>query len=144
MNVTTDLRQDAISNALADLQRVADTFSLPRPTSESVITLRVIFVAGASSAWRLIETVQSCAGRQRQMLCFESLDQLSHAVEERVAWQRADEQFVATYMATPAGPPGVTADWVPGKQLDSFFGPSRDAIRNELCPTLPKQTVTLG
>lgn len=144
MNVTTDLRQDAISNALADLQRVADTFSLPLPTSESVITLRVIFVAAASSAWRLIETVQSNAGRQRQMLCFDSLDQLSRAVEERVAWQRADEQFVATYMATPAGSAGVTGDWVHSKQFDSMFGPSRDAIRKELCTTLPEHTVTFA
>ena len=144
LDVTTDLRRDTISNALADLQRVADTFSLPHPTSGSVITLRVVFVAGAASAWRLIETVRSKSSRRRQMLCFDSLDQLSRAVEERMAWQRADEQFVATYMATPAGSPGVTPDWVHSMQFDSFFGPSRDAIRKELCTTLPEHTVTFA
>lgn len=144
MNVTSDLPRDAISNVLADLQRIAATFSLPRPTSESVITLRVVFVAGATSPWRLIETVRSNSGWGRQMLCFDSLDQLSRAVEERLAWQRADEQFVARHMATPAGSPGVTGDWVHSKQFDSIFGATRDAIRNELCATLPKRTVTFA
>ncbi len=144
MNVTSELRRDAISNALADLQRVADTFSLPLPTSKSVITLQVVFVAEATSAWRLIETARSNGGRRRQMLCFDSLEQLSRAVEERLAWQRADEQFVATHMATPAGSPGVTVDWVHSLQFESIFGPSRDAIRKELCATLPKRTVTWG
>ena len=144
MNVTTDLRRAAISNALADLQRAADTFSLPHPASASVITLRVVFVAPAASAWRLIETVRSRSGRRRQMLCFDSLDQLSRAVEERLAWQRADEQFVATHLATPAGSEGITADWVHSKQFDSMFGPARDAIRKELCTTLPEHTVTFA
>ena len=141
MNVTSDLRRDAILNALADLQRTVGAFSQPLPASESVITLRVAFVAGARSAWRLIETVRSKSGPRRQMLYFDSLDQLSRAVEERLAWQRADEQFVTRHMTTPAGSPGVTADWVHSKQFDSFFGSSRDAIRKELCATLPKHTV---
>jgi hypothetical protein len=70
--------------------------------------------------------------------------QLRRAVDERAAWQLADEQFVARHMATPGGFPGVTADWVHSKDFDVIFGPSRDAIYREMCVTSPMHTVTVS
>jgi hypothetical protein len=78
------------------------------------------------------------------MLCFDSLDKIRRSVDERLAWQRVDEQFVARHMATPGGFPGVTADWVHSKDFDLIFGPPRDAIHKEMCTTSPKHTVTLS
>ena len=97
-----------------------------------------------ASAWRLIEIVRSRSGSRRRMLCFTSMEDVTRAVEERCAWQRADEQFVATHMATPGGFPGVTADWVPSKDFDLMFGSSREAIRRQMCLTSPDHTVTLA
>ena len=133
-----------ISSALAELQTRAHRFSQPLPPTQSVITIQVVFVAGAASPWRLIETTRFTVGRRRRMLCFDSLEQIRRSVDERLAWQSADQQFVATHMATPAGFPGVTADWVPSRDFELIFRPSRDAIRNALCATAPKQTVALS
>jgi hypothetical protein len=133
-----------ISNAVAELQTRARRFSQPLPAVQSVITIQVVFVAGTASPWRLIETTRSTGGRRRRMLCFDSLEQIRRSVDERLAWQRADEQFVAAHMATPDGFPGVTADWVHSRDFESIFRPSRDAIRKEMCATSPKQTVTLS
>jgi hypothetical protein len=146
MNVTHDSARDPIfiSNAVLELQTLAGAFSRSLPTERSVITLQVVFVAGTASAWRLIETARSAIGRRRRMLCFDSPDQIRRSVEERLAWQRADERFVAKHMATPGGLPGVTADWVHSKDFDLIFGPSRDAIRRELCATSPERTVVLS
>jgi hypothetical protein len=146
MNLAHDSVPDAllISNAVAELQTLAHRFSHPLPAMQSVITIQVVFVAGTASPWRLIETTRSTVGGRRRMLCFDSLEQIRRAVDERLAWQRADDQFVAKHMATPDGFPGVTADWVHSKDLDLIFRPSRDAIRKEMCATSPKQTVTLS
>jgi hypothetical protein len=132
-----------ISNEVARLQTLAGASS-PPPAVQSGIRLQVVFVAGTASAWRLIETVRSTIGRQRRMLCFDSLDQIRRSLDERLAWQRADEQFVARHMATPGGFPGVTGDWVHSKDFDLIFGPRRAAIRKEMCATSPKHTVTLS
>src|SRR5882757_3457964 len=107
MNVTHDSVPDAtfISNAVAELQTLARGFSRPLPAVQSVITIQVLFVAGTASAWRLIETTRSTVGRRRRMLCFDSFEQIRRSVDELLTWQRADEQFVATHMATPGGFP---------------------------------------
>jgi hypothetical protein len=112
MNITPDSVPDAtfISNAVAELQTLARGVSQPLPAAQSAITIQVVFVAGTASAWRLIETTRSTVGRRRRMLCFDSLEQIRRSVDERLAWQRADEQFVARHMATPDGFPGVTTD----------------------------------
>jgi len=47
-------------------------------------------------------------------------------------------------MATPGGFPGVTADWVHSKDFDLIFRPLRDALRTQICATLPKHTVMLS
>ncbi len=132
-----------ISKAIAELQACAGTFSQVLPTERSVVTLQVLYVVGTASAWRLLEIVRSRIGSRRRMLCFNSMEDLARAVEERCAWQRADEQFVATHMATPGGFPGVTADWVHSKDFDFMFGPSREAIRRQMCLTSPAHTMTL-
>ena len=144
MNIAHDSVPDAllISNAVAELQTRARRFS--QPAVQAGITMQVVFVAGTASAWRLIETTRYTGGRRRRMLCFDSLEQIRRSVDERLAWQRADEQFVAKHIATPDGFPGVTADWVHSKDFDLIFRPSRDAIRKEMCATSPKQAVTLS
>jgi hypothetical protein len=78
------------------------------------------------------------------MLCFDSFEQIRRSIDERLAWQRADAQFVADHMSTSDGFPGVTADWVHTKDFESIFMPSRDAMRKEICTTSPKRTVTLS
>jgi hypothetical protein len=146
MNVAPESVPDAMlsSNAVAELQTLARRFSQSLPAVQSLITIQVVFVAGTASPWRLIETTRSTDGRQRRMLCFDSLEQIRRSVHERLAWQRADEQFVARHMATPDGFPGVTADWVHSKDFELVFRPARDAIRNEMSATSPKHTVTLS
>ena len=146
MNVTNDSVPDAmlVSNTVAEIQTLARGFSQPLPAVQAVITIQVAFVAGTANAWRLIETTRSTVGRRRRMLCFDSLEQIQRSVDERLAWQRADEQFVARHMATPGGFPGVTADWVDSKHFDGIFWPSREAIRKEMCATSPKHTMTLS
>ena len=146
MNATHDSVPDAmfISNAVAELQTLARRLSQPLPAVQSVITIQVVFVAGTVSAWRLIETTQSTVGRRRRMLCFDSLEEIRRSLDERLAWQRADEQFVVRHMATPGGFPGVTADWVHSKDFALIFRPSRDAIRKDMCATSPKHVVTLS
>lgn len=145
MNVTDDLERDPIfvSNAIAELQTLAGAFSQSSPTAPSTIRLQVVFVVGTPDAWRLIETERSRYVHRRRMLCFDSLEQIRRAIDERLAWQRADEEFVATNMATPGGFPGVTADWVPSKDFDWILGPTREAIRRELCATTARHTVAL-
>jgi hypothetical protein len=109
----------------------------------TAVAEQMVFVAGTASPWRLIETTRSTVGRRRRMLCFDSLEQIRRSVDERLAWQRADEPFVARHMATPDGFPGVSADWVHSKDFDSIFRPSWDALRKEVCATSPKHVVTL-
>ena len=131
------------ADALAQLQSIAGTFSRPLPPARSLIAVRVVFVVGTANPWRLVETVRSTAGPRRRMLCFDSLDRIWRCVEERLAWQRADEQFVARHMTTPGGFPGVTADWVHSKDFDLVFGPQRDALSKEMCTISPNHIVTL-
>ena len=102
------------------------------------------FVVGAAHPWRLVESERS-SGRPRRtrMLCFRSLDEIRNALEERVAWATADEQFRATHMQTPAGVPGVTGDWVPSKDFDLVFATSRRLLREQICTTPSRQTVML-
>jgi hypothetical protein len=135
---------DSCMDALTQLRTMAGTFSRPLPPAQSLIAVQVVFVAGAANPWRLVETVRFTTGPRRQMLCFDSLDRIWRCVEERLVWQRADEQFVARHMTTPGGFPGVTADWVHSKDFDLVFGPQRDAIRQEMCTTSPNHIVTFS
>jgi hypothetical protein len=131
------------TDALGQLRSIAGTFSRPLPPAQSLIAVQVVFVAGTASPWRLVETVRSTTGQRRQMLCFDSLDRIWRCVEERLAWQRADEQFVARHMTTPGGFPGITADWVHSNDFDLIFGPQRDALSRQMCTTSPDHIVTL-
>jgi hypothetical protein len=133
----------ALSNEIAELQTMASAFSQSPPALLPVTTLQVVVTIDAARGWRLIETMRSASGRRRQMLCFDSREQIRRALEERLAWQRADGQFVATNMATPGGLPGVTSDWVHSKDFDLIFGPTRDALRKSICTTSAQCTVAL-
>jgi hypothetical protein len=131
------------ADALIQLQRLASRVSLSIPPAQTLLTHQVFFVAGMELPWRLVETTRSGARQKKLMLCFESLDSIQRSVEERRAWQRADEEFVAKHMSTPGGFPGITADWVPSKDFDLVFGPQRKAMRQEMCITAPDCIVTL-
>jgi hypothetical protein len=133
-----DVVRAEIPQAVASLQTILGAVSLPFSSDWPLIAAQVLYVDGAASAWRLIETTRFAGRRQRRMLCFDSLKQVRLAIEERLAWQRADDEFVAAYMSTPGGFSGVTSDWVHSKDLDLVFRPSRDAIRRETCVTLAK------
>lgn len=134
-----------ISSALAGLHLLAVEFSLTATAMEFGTRLWVAFVPGADCPWRLVETERSASGRPRRtrMLCFLLLDEIRLAIEERLAWATADEQFRATQMATPGGFPGVTADWVPSKDFDLVFATSRKLLREQICTTPSAQTVVL-
>jgi hypothetical protein len=80
--------------------------------------------------------------RRKRMHCFRSLDEIRSAVEERLLWATADEQFRADHMAT-AGLPGVTGDWVPSKDFDLVFATSRGLLRAGICTTPSARTVML-
>jgi hypothetical protein len=139
MDVTHDRERDAtcIVNAMTELQALARAASQSSTAAEFGISFQVIWVAGARYAWRLIEAERFSGGsrHQKRMLCFESLEEIHNVLEERLAWVRADQEFRATYMVTPGGFPGVTADWVHTKDFDVVFGPSRYLLRKELCAT---------
>ena len=111
---------DRILSALAGLRSLAVEFSQSSTALELGSALWVAFV-----------------------LSFRSLNELRRAVEERLAWATADEQFRATHMETTAGLPGVTADWVPSKDFDLIFATARGLLREEICTTPSAQTVTL-
>jgi hypothetical protein len=134
-----------ILSALAGLQLLAVEFSQSPTAMELGTRLWVAFVAGADCPWRLVETERGGSGRQRRtrMLCFPQLGEIHRAIEERLAWASADEQFRATQMATPGGLPGVTADWVPSKDFDLVFATSRKLLREQICTTPSAQTVIL-
>lgn len=131
---------------LARLQLLALEFSRSHLGRELGSALWVAFVVGAIHPWRLVETERSTSGRRMRltrMLCFRWLDEIRSAVEERLAWATADDQFRATHMQTPAGLPGVTGDWVPSKDFDWIFAPSRRLLREQICTTPSEQTVML-
>jgi hypothetical protein len=148
-------RQSAASNAVGNdssncadalqcLQTLARLFARPLPPAKSVIALRVVLVPGTTNPWRLVENWQSFERHRRRMLCFRSLERIRRSLEEYRAWQRADEQFVANHMSTPGGFPGVTADWVPSKDFEIVFAAQREAVRAQICLTLPEDIVTLS
>jgi hypothetical protein len=130
------------ADTFGQLQSIASGFSRPLPPGQSLIAVQVVFVSGTASPWRLVETVRSITGQRRQMLCFDSLDRIRRCIEERLAWQRADEQFVERHMTTPRGF-DITADWVHRKDFDLIFGPQRDALSKQMCTTSPNHIVTL-
>lgn len=141
----TECAADRISSALIGLRTLAVEFSQSSTAMELGSALWAAFVADAANPWRLVETGRSRNGRMRRkrMLCFGSLDEIQHAVEERLAWATADEQFRANHMATVAGLPGVTGDWVPSKDFDLIFATSRRLLRAEICRTPSVETVML-
>jgi len=134
-----------IVNVLAELHAFARAFSESSTATEFRTTLRVAFVANAEFAWRLIETERFTSGRRNRvrMLCFESPEAMRRAVQERLEWAAADEQFRATQMATPGDFPGVTVDWVHSKDFASIFDPSRRSLREEICATSSARTLML-
>jgi hypothetical protein len=132
------------TEALRRLQTLARLFVRPQPPAKSVIALRVVLVPGTANPWRLVENWQSFDRHRKRMLCFRSVEQVGQSLEEYGAWQRADELFVANHMSTPGGFPGVTADWVPSKDFDIVFAKQRDAMRAQICRTLPEEVVILS
>lgn len=136
---------DAIAGSLIELGRLARSFSRSETAIEFGVGALIMFVTDAVLPWRLVETERYRDGRLRckRMLCFERLDQIRHAVEDRLAWSAADEEFRVSHMATPGGFPGVTADWVHTKDFDLIFGPTRCALRRQMCTASSALTLIL-
>ena len=134
-----DLR---IAASLLSLHDLAEHFWQPLSALQATMTLRVFFVVGSSSPWKLIEVLRSRYGRTRRVLCFDNEAQLRTAIEERLAWQRADEEFVERNMSTAGGT--VTADWVPSKDFEMIFGAKREEIRRSICDTSPTRAAIFG
>jgi len=134
-----------ILKALAGLQRLALEYRGSSTALQLGNTLWVAFVADAAYPWRLVETEGSAKDRLRrkQMLCFRLLEQILRAIEGRLAWAAADEQFRATHMATPGDFPGVTGDWVHSKDFELVFATSRHLLREQMCTTPSARTVIL-
>ena len=134
-----------IIGALTELHALARAFSDSSTATEFGITLQVAFLANAAFAWRIIEAERFVSGRRHRvrMLCFESSEEMRRAVQDRLDWAAADQQFRATQMATPAGFPAVTADWVHSEDFDSIFAPSLCSLREELCATSSARTLIL-
>src|SRR5262245_14839339 len=132
--------------ALIELDQLARSFARSWTAIEFRIRIQVLFVAGAILPWRLVETERYTDGRlpHTRMLCFERLDQIQDAVNARLAWSAADEEFRAAHMATPGGFPGVTADWVHTKDFDLLFTPTRYALRRTMCSTSSARTLLLS
>ena len=134
-----------IVSALAELHPLVRAFSDSSTATEFGITLRVAFVTNAAFAWRLIETERLSSGRRHRlrMLCFESPEAMRRAIQERLNWAAADQQFRATHMATPGEFSAVTSDWVHSKDFDSVLGPSRRSLREKSCATSAARTLIL-
>jgi hypothetical protein len=147
MGTTRDGECDAVQilGSLGELQALASAFSRSSTAIEFGIELRVLFVAHAALPWRLVETERFTGGRPRgtRMLYFGLLEEMQQAIEERLAWSAADEEFRAAHMATPGGFPGVTADWVHTKDFDLIFGPTRYDLRRTMCATSSARTLML-
>src|SRR6478672_10797183 len=141
----TTHESNAIASSLTELDGLARSFTRSSAAIEFGVGAQILFVADAVLPWRLVETERATDGRLRRkrMLCFERLDEIRHAVEDRLAWSAADEEFRASHMATPGGFPGVTADWVHTKDFDLIFGPTRHTLRREMCPTSSALTLIL-
>ena len=129
----------------AGIQLLALEFSRSSTAIELGIALWVAFVPGTAYPWRLVETKRSRTARlrQKQMLCFALLEEIQRAIEDRLAWATADEQFRAKHMTTPGGFPSVTGDWVPSRDFDLVFGSTRRLLREQMCATPSAQTVVL-
>jgi hypothetical protein len=134
-----------VASLVTELNELARMFSRSSTAVEFGLALQVVLLIGSTSAWRLIETERFTSTQRplKRMLCFDSLKQVRRAIEARLTWDRADEEFRARHMTTPGGFPGVTADWVHTKDFDSLFGPSRAALRKELCVATASQTLRL-
>lgn len=136
---------ETIASSLTELNRLARSFTRSSAATEFGIGAQIMFVTDAVRPWRLVETERYTDGRlsRKRMLCFERVDEIRHAIEDRLAWSSADEELRASHMATPGGFPGVTADWVHTKDFDLLFGPSRYALRREMCATSSALTLIL-
>jgi hypothetical protein len=137
--------RDDFASSLTELDRLARSFTRSSTAIEFGVGTQIMFVTDAPLPWRLIETERYTHGQlcRKRMLCFERLDDIRHAIEERLAWSAADEEFRTSHMVTPGGFPGVTADWVHTKDFDLIFGPTRYALRREMCTTSSALTLIL-
>lgn len=133
--------------AVAELQDIADLYLQLQQNQPIVTTIKVARLVDSRHEWRMVETERSVTGtprRRKRLLFFDTAQAMRRALLERVAWRRADEEFVAKNMSTPGGLPGVTADWVHSKDFDEVFSEPRSEIRKRICRTVPVCAVNLS
>jgi hypothetical protein len=121
-----DYDGDDVSGTFGELQRLADCLGSVQLGTQASRRLRIMFVVGSSLPWRAIEYDREVP--LRRMLCFREFKQLQRFLLEQLAWERAYEKFVSEQMATPAGLPGITTDWLPSYS----FGAALEAYRDEI------------
>jgi len=118
--------RDDVSAIVGELQRLADSQETMQLAGQANRRLRILFVVGSPLAWRAIEDDRKVP--RRRMMCFRDFEQLQRFVLEQFAWERAYEKFVSEQMATPAGLPGITTDWLPSYSFDAVLEAYRDEI----------------
>jgi hypothetical protein len=133
--------------AVAELQNIAELYLQLQQDQPIVTTIKVARLIDSRHEWRMIETERSATGtsqRRKRLLCFDTAEDMRRALLERVAWRRADEDFVANNMSTPGDLPGVTAEWVHSKDFDEVFSAPRSEVRKRICRTVPVRMVNLS
>ena len=130
-----------VSVTVAELQRVADTSGPGDRPDRSTDRLRVMFVLGSRWPWRVIESDH--ASPHKRMMCFSESEQIQSTLLERLNRRRVDEEFVAEHLATPAGLPGITSDWVPSHLFDAVFESHRIGTSKKGYRTTPDRIVNL-
>lgn len=121
-----DNDRDDVSGMVGELQRLTDSHEKVRLAGQTYRRLRILYLVGSSFPWRAIEYDREAP--RKRMLCFREFNQLQRFVIEQFAWERAYEKFVSEQMATPAGLPGITTDWLPSHSFDAMLEAYGDEI----------------
>ena len=136
-----DNDRDDVSGIVWELQRLADSHGTVQVGAQTNRRLRILCVVGSSLPWRAIEYDREVSSRR--MMCFRDFKQLQRFALEQFAWERAYEKFVSEQMATPAGLPGITTDWLPSYSFDAVLEAYRDEIGDRSYRTAADRTVNL-
>jgi hypothetical protein len=136
-----DNDRDDVSGIVGGLQRLADSHGTVQLAAKANRRLRILCVVGSSLPWRAIQYDREVPGRR--MMCFREFKQLQRFALEQFARERAYEKFVSEQMATPAGLPGITTDWLPSYSFHAVLEAYRDEIGDRSYRTAADRIVNL-
>jgi hypothetical protein len=132
---------DDVSGLVGELQRLADSHENMQFAGQAYARLRILFVVGSSLPWRAIEYDREVS--RKRMMCFWEFKQLQRFVMAHFAWERAYEKFISEQLATPAGLPGITTDWLPSFNFDAVLETYRDEIDDRTYRTAADRIINL-